>query len=52
MKDNSLLKDNNLPKIIALISQKGGVGKSITETKYKKLAKQDKELVNELLNNL
>jgi len=28
MKDNSLLKDNNLPKIISLISQKGGVGKS------------------------
>jgi chromosome partitioning protein len=27
-------------------------GKSITETKYKKLAKQAKELVNELLNNL
>jgi chromosome partitioning protein len=27
-------------------------GKSITETKYKKLAKHAKELVNELLNNL
>jgi chromosome partitioning protein len=27
-------------------------GKAITETKYKKLAKQAKELVNELLNNL